>query len=288
MEKNNIKFIATGDWGMSSYINNLNTLNLKKIKDLQFNILLGDNFYPNGVISINDNQWKNKFGLMFNQEIPSFAILGNHDYIQNPEAQILYTKYSNSWKMPFYYYDIVVNIYKKSVHFIFIDTNLLAEDITLYLLKNTNTNNESIQNYYKLINKYKQHQKKWLEKTLKKSKTKWKIVCGHYPVHSNGPHKISTELQNFLIPLLEKYKVDFYISGHDHNLQHLIKNNINYVVSGAFSSYYPKNFSTTMAKTLFFSTLGGVVKFEINDNSISLDFLASNNSIIYNYLLSKL
>lgn len=288
MEKNNIIFIATGDWGMSSYINNLNTLNLKKIKDLQFNILLGDNFYPNGVSSVNDSQWKNKFALMFNQEIPSFAILGNHDYIQNPEAQILYTKYNNSWKMPFYYYDIIINIYKKSVHFIFIDTNLLAEDITFYLLKNTNASNESIKNYKKLIDKNKQQQKKWLEKTLKKSKSKWKIVCGHYPVYSNGPHKISTELQNYLIPLLEKYKVDFYISGHDHNLQHLIKNNINYVVSGAFSSYYPKNFTTTMTKTLFFSNLGGVAKFEINDNSIILDFLASNNSIIYNYLLSKL
>jgi len=284
----NLQFIAFGDWGANTFFANMNTHNVQKIKDLNFYLLLGDNFYPNGVETIHDKQWHEKFIMNFNQEIPSFVILGNHDYIQNPQCQIQYSRVRKNWEMPFFYYDFVIHTKKKnSCHFIMIDTCLLAEDVTLYLLKNTNASESSINNYLTLVKKYRQKQMDWIEKILRKSRCQWKFVCGHYPLFSSGPHIISVQLRNFLVPLLEKYKVDFYISGHDHNLQHLVKNNVNYVISGGFSSFYPTN-NLPNEYSRFVSDSAGFVSFELNDAFLSMDFKSLDNSTMYNSLFSKL
>jgi tartrate-resistant acid phosphatase type 5 len=49
----------------------------------------------------------------------------------------------------------------------------------------------------------------------------WLIVCGHYPVFSVGSHGDTDELLVNLLPLLQQYKVDAYLSGHDHLSAHL-------------------------------------------------------------------
>ena len=60
----------------------------------------------------------------------------------------------------------------------------------------------------------------------------WVLVTGHYPIYSGGEHGDSSELIEHLNPLLEKYNVDGYFSGHDHLAQHLQINQINYFISG--------------------------------------------------------
>ena len=45
------------------------------------------------------------------------------------------------------------------------------------------------------------------------------IVAGHHPILSAGAHGNSPCLMTKLKPLLEKYDVTAYFSGHDHNLQ---------------------------------------------------------------------
>jgi len=283
-----ITFITTGDWGMSSLLYQQNKNNLSKQKDVNFYVLLGDNFYPSGVKSTEDPQWELMYKPTFPTTIPSFAILGNHDYINDPHAQIKYSQVVPSWKMPFYYYDMLIHLSKtETAHFIFLDTCLLAEDITINLLRHTSP--LSVSKYLQIVQQYQKKQKVWLENVLKMSKSKWKLVFGHYPAFSNGPHQLSKRLQEFLVPLLMKYKVDFYVSGHDHNLQHLTKNNINYVIAGAFSSYSPRN--PVMYEHLgsrFQASQGGYAKFKIGLNEIRMQFIANNNKIIYDYLCSKL
>ena len=47
-------------------------------------------------------------------------------------------------------------------------------------------------------------------------KPTWLLVAGHYPVYSAGEHGDTSELTNYLVPLLRKYSVDAYFCGHDH------------------------------------------------------------------------
>ena len=50
----------------------------------------------------------------------------------------------------------------------------------------------------------------------------WVIAIGHYPVFSAGSHGDTQELSVNLLPLLEKYHVHAYFSGHDHISEHLL------------------------------------------------------------------
>ena len=47
------------------------------------------------------------------------------------------------------------------------------------------------------------------------------LAAAHHPLFSNGVHGDNGVLQVEWGPLFKKYQLDFYICGHDHDLQHL-------------------------------------------------------------------
>jgi hypothetical protein len=49
----------------------------------------------------------------------------------------------------------------------------------------------------------------------------WLVMCGHYPIFGVGSHGDTNELIQRLQPLVEKYGVNAYLSGHDHLSSHL-------------------------------------------------------------------
>ena len=48
----------------------------------------------------------------------------------------------------------------------------------------------------------------------------WKIVFGHFPCHSGGGYSGYQSMREQILPIMSAHNVDFYLSGHDHNLQH--------------------------------------------------------------------
>ena len=52
-------------------------------------------------------------------------------------------------------------------------------------------------------------------------------------VWSVGHHGPTDILVEKLKPMLQKYKVAAYFSGHDHNMQHISDTNVQYFLSGA-------------------------------------------------------
>lgn len=119
---------------MSRWINN-NNLNP------QFIIALGDNFYDNGVNSIDDTLWITHWRDVYlknytNLRIPWYPVFGNHDYGYGKQgifAQLLRTKssindYSNQlWQFPSTNYSKLFTIPGGgSLGVIFVDTTTLA------------------------------------------------------------------------------------------------------------------------------------------------------------------
>ena len=76
-------------------------------------------------------------------------------------------------------------------------------------------------------------------KTISLSNPAYILVGGHFPVYSVAAHGSTQCLIDNLMPLLHKYRVSAYLSGHDHNLQHISHTYLNatveYLVTGANS-----------------------------------------------------
>ncbi|NIE78281.1 metallophosphoesterase family protein [Pantoea sp. Ap-967] len=61
-----------------------------------------------------------------------------------------------------------------------------------------------------------QAQTAWLENVLKASKARWNIVVMHQPVYTCARPEDTEPLKAAWQPLLERYKVDLVLQGHDH------------------------------------------------------------------------
>jgi 3',5'-cyclic AMP phosphodiesterase CpdA len=77
-------------------------------------------------------------------------------------------------------------------------------------------------NIGRLTSDEKRAQLEWLESTLTAATTSaWRIVVAHHPLFSNGNNPEDRYLIDNWGRLFQKHRVDFYICGHDHSLQHL-------------------------------------------------------------------
>ncbi len=196
----------------------------------EFIVSCGDNFQGDGVESIEDPLWNSEFEEVYTKpslQMDWFPILGNHDYKGNSQAEIDYSKISRKWRLNSRYYTFVRQINDSvSARFIFLDTTPLVEK---YYIK---------QGYQDVARQDSARQIAWLKAILANSKEEWKLVFGHHPIFSAStqPDNTSESVQR-IKPILEKYKVQFYISGHDRDLHHLKEKNgkLDCIVNGAES-----------------------------------------------------
>ena len=270
------------------YYINLNYPITSDINDKSYNIflknklnviLLGDNFYNCGVSHINDSRWIGLNSLFQHLKIPIHPVLGNHDYILNPQAQIDYTKVKNKkidWIMDNYYYH--KNI--KNIDFIWIDTQILAPDYA----PNININLIEKKHKKKIDILQKEHID-WLIKIFENCKGKYIIVHGHYPFYTNGNYFNCKPLIDIILPLFEKYNVKLYICGHEHNIQYLEKNieNSQYIFRQMLigsSSYFKNILNNKKNDNVIFINQIGFSCVEYYDNEIKIIIINNNNKLL--------
>ncbi len=178
-----------------------------------------------------DPLWQSTYNEVFTApslQIPWYAILGNHDYFGDPEAQIRYSrnKRDQRWTMPDHNYTYVYDLppqhgkdEKKSgenkvdqLQIVYIDTALISiEDSPVTNLGGRlHVTPEATAAYLRQV-----------ENMLAASSARWLLVAGHYPVYSYADHGHNARLIEQLAPLLRKYHVQAYFNGHDHVLQHI-------------------------------------------------------------------
>lgn len=270
-----MRFTVFGDWGYSTPQRRHISESLKEVIP-DFNILLGDNFYPRGVCGKNDIQFdifEKDFGF-----IKNYVILGNHDWLGDVTAQIMYTMNSSSWTIPYYFYDF----FQEDIHFIMIDTCSIALETTKRLTEIMGKSYSDIEDQLVALKK---KQMRWLDKTLMFSKGKIKVVCGHYPVYSNGIHGNNDEMITEVLPLFRRHKIDMYLSGHDHSMQHIHRFNIDFFVlgSGSESSYIVDNQDGTRCG----HKLCGFASFCKKNNGFEMEFIDEYGRTREYYLSSK-
>ncbi|MBP7140830.1 MAG: metallophosphoesterase [Opitutaceae bacterium] len=228
-----VRFLAFGDWGRDGKAFQLSVAEqmgrAAAASHSQFLIVLGDNFYNDGVESVESRQWTTSFEDVYTApslQVPWYVALGNHDYRKNSEAQVAYTLFSPRWKMPARYYSVTRRIDDSTtVQFFIMDsTPYTVSPKSGQALKFGDASRQDTA-----------AQTAWLEDALKTSKARWKIVCAHHPVYSSSLHGDTPALVKAIEPLLEKYGVQIYLNGHEHDMQHLKAGNIHYFTSGAGS-----------------------------------------------------
>ncbi len=274
-----LQFEAVGDCGTGASGQRDVAVSMAKkaaADSISFVLDLGDNFYEYGVESVNDEQWKTAFEEMYDQpslNVPFYAVLGNHDYRKNPQAQVDYTKLSARWRMPERYYTEVKNIDDSTQVEIFcLDTNPLA-DIGLSDAKALVDTSAPMRQIH------------WLKRELEESRARWKIAIGHHTIFSGGEHGDNETLQYLLEPLFEKYRVDFYLCGHDHN-QELEKpvHGVTYIVSGAGGKHRDVRWREN---TLYAGTNLGFTFYRLSHDDALVEFLTRTGSIDFAYTVHK-
>lgn len=59
-------------------------------------------------------------------------------------------------------------------------------------------------------------QAEWLDKVLAENTSQWVVCTFHHPIFSTGKDRDNKELRALWKPILDKYKVDLVLQGHDH------------------------------------------------------------------------
>jgi tartrate-resistant acid phosphatase type 5 len=277
-QRGGFNFIIFGDWGRNGETDQMEVASqMAKASTgigAKYIVSVGDNFYENGVASVDDPQWQASFEKVYNApslQVPWQAILGNHDYHGNCDAQVAYAKTSPRWKMPARYYVQSEKIdAATAVDFFYIDTTPM------------------IKSYYSAANKEKTRaqvvtqdvpkQLAWFKDALAASTAQWKIVIGHHPIYSGGEHGDSQDLVDAILPLLHQHKVQAYFNGHDHDLQHLQAGNLNLFCSGAGSSVRP---TTIIEQTKFAKSCSGFTTVAMQPDQISVQMIDSHGALVY-------
>lgn len=274
-----IHFIAVGDWGRNGEYDQIAVAkqmgDWAKNNPNNFVISVGDNFYPRGVVSETDPLWHYSFENIYTAhslQCDWYPILGNHDYGSQPEAQVRYSKVSRRWNMPSLYYkkEFALGNANEKVLMLMIDTDPMLHE------------NRKQQVTEQMI---------WINENLKNASAdvKWKIVVGHHPYYTVGPRIKNYDtltVREKLAPVFEEHKVDVYLSGHDHSLQHLKPEGFTHqFITGAGSEL--TEVSTGIPYSRFQASEHGFMYFAINDKKINIKAINASGKVLYQTELNK-
>ncbi|MDG5472542.1 metallophosphoesterase [Jeotgalibacillus sp. ET6] len=161
---------------------------LEKHPDARFMLHGGDVVENGNLLKEWDHFFDASKGLI--SKIPFMATLGNHDVYGEGEetfrSNFQYPKNGPEGEEEFVYaYDY---------------------GDAQFLVLNSEASNESVE-----------RQSKWLKEMVEASDQQWQIVMFHRPPYLSNPLRGSDRTLEIFAPVIEEAKVDFVLSGHDHN-----------------------------------------------------------------------
>jgi acid phosphatase len=270
-----LNFLVVGDWGRNGEKDQADVAQQMAAAasktGTKFVVSVGDNFYEDGVVSVDDPQWNSSFENVYTApslQVPWHVVLGNHDYHGNCDAQIAYGKTSHRWRMPARYFTRTEHIDAMcDVDFFFLDT-----------MPMTTFDHDETQFHGNVPWPDVPNQMAWFSKALAQSTATWKIVIGHHPIYSGGHHGDTPYLIEHVLPLLAKHGVQAYINGHDHDLQHLQAGQVNLFCSGAGSK---PRMTNKIPQTKFAKGCSGFISVALRADQMDVRMIDGQGNLLY-------
>jgi tartrate-resistant acid phosphatase type 5 len=181
-------------------------------------LMMGDNFYGEMPDGANSRRWIKQFEQMYPSSLfpgPAYAVLGNRDYEtfrgNKVEAELAYARRITRWTMPRRWYSVKIPKEEPLLTLICLDSNIPgSKGVDVWPWS------------FVLTKQQHKEQQAWFEAELAKPRaTPFLAVMAHHPLYSNGEHRDNPKLIAQWDSLLRRHHVDLYLSGHDHDLQHL-------------------------------------------------------------------
>lgn len=286
-----ITFFAVGDQGSGSVaqwqVASAMEQRAEQAPDLDFVMLLGDNFYIKEPLTIDSSYWNSRFESVYSGKylsvVPFYAVLGNHDYRESEsdsqhgnspdassaEIQIEYAQKhlgSNRWRMPAHYYakDFETYAGRPVLRVVFLDTNLDRDGLL--------------------------QEAAFIKKQFANSPTMpiWKIVVGHHPLHTYGKHHgENPAATQILLSAMQESSVDAYLSGHDHNQQAIVRDGEPYqFISGTGGdSVYPVKMAAPDLK--YANAVYGFLEAQVTPEQLELSFVDRDNHTLASYRVAR-
>lgn len=203
-----VRLLAMGDWGTGKPAQHTTASALRdhiSASGQQFDgmLLAGDNFYVR-LKSVNDPAWQELFEKLYDPlvlDFPFYVSLGNHDYDDRKDLiELEYARLNpqSRWKLPSRWYRLDIPTQQPVVTILMLDSNRSLMPSSDW-----------------------ESQKRWIEEQLASPTAQWTVAVAHHPLFSNGSHGDNGVLQREWGPIFQRYGLDFYVCGHDHDLQHL-------------------------------------------------------------------
>ena len=273
-----LSFLVVGDWGRNGASHQRDVAARMEAAAREFGcafvVSVGDNFYEDGVHSVDDAKWRSSFEDVYSgdrlQQTPWYVALGNHDYGGVPQAQVDYTAHSARWRMPARYFKVPgADIGDPQVDLFVLDTSPLIDE-------NGRGDNAMAVN---VKSQDAGAQLAWLDQALGASRARYRLVFGHHTLFSGGStHGDTPDLITRLLPILRKHRVTAYVNGHDHDLQYIVRDGLNVVCTGAGSEVRPVS---SVAGTRFCVARSGFSVMTIGAGRIGLEFRDYTGASLY-------
>ncbi|NMB81904.1 MAG: metallophosphoesterase family protein, partial [Ignavibacteria bacterium] len=215
------------------------------------------------------NDWDTEF---FNplKEIltgkPIYCAMGNHEL----NSQNYYLNFSN----PAMEHESFYSFKYSNCFFIFLDNPLAAYPDRKFL---TDFKPGSIQ-YDWLKNQF---------SSKEAQESDWIFVISHVPSYVFGTQEAYSDCKKTLVPLFEKYQVDFSFSGHVHGYERGNVNNVNYVVTAGGGGALNKPSAVKLSNLPKFNITYNYCHLTVKNKTLAMKVYDIKGNLIDEVLLKK-